>query len=95
MNLLLIPKIEDFLKNKKSDYIICMEALETEKICSDIIHAPSSELYKKCRKLGIELSDVSDELNDWENKIDLLIGSDYHWSIMAGKYKCISPSQRQ
>ncbi|GIX68193.1 DUF1758 domain-containing protein [Caerostris extrusa] len=42
-------------------------------------------------KLGIDLSDVSYDLNQG-NKIDILIGADYYWTIMTGKYKRLSPS---
>ncbi|GIX75613.1 hypothetical protein CEXT_509381 [Caerostris extrusa] len=43
--------------------------------------APTLELCDKIKKLGIDLSDVSYDLYQG-NKIDILIGTDYYWTIM-------------
>ncbi|GIZ00556.1 hypothetical protein CEXT_256521 [Caerostris extrusa] len=68
-----------------------IESLEIETICRNIIAAPTLELRDKIKKSGIDLSNVSYDLNQ-RNKIDILIDADYYWTFMTGKYKCLSPT---
>ncbi|GIX67928.1 hypothetical protein CEXT_278801 [Caerostris extrusa] len=84
-------RVRFLLADEKTEHTMSIEALETEIIYPNIMAAPTLELRDKIRKLGIDLSDVSCNLNQG-NKIDVLIGADYYWTIMTGKYKCLSPT---
>ncbi|GIY66990.1 hypothetical protein CEXT_521811 [Caerostris extrusa] len=49
--------------DEKTEHTMIIEALETETICPNIMAAPTLELRDKITKLGIDLSDVSRDLN--------------------------------
>ncbi|GIY31027.1 hypothetical protein CEXT_156391 [Caerostris extrusa] len=63
---------------RKEEKTLNIEALEIVTICLYIMVAPTVELRNEIKKLGISLSDVSDNLTDG-NKTDRLMGSDYYF----------------
>ncbi|GIY14947.1 hypothetical protein CEXT_440731 [Caerostris extrusa] len=75
-------RVRFLLADEKTEHTMSIEALETETICPNIMAAPTLELRDKINKLGIDLPDVSYDINQG-NKIDILIGADYYWTIMT------------
>ncbi|GIY26633.1 hypothetical protein CEXT_698971, partial [Caerostris extrusa] len=84
-------RVRFLLADEKTEHTMSIETLETETICPNIMAGPTLELRDRIRKLGINLSDISYDL-DQGNKIDILMGADYYWTIMTGKYKRLSPT---
>ena len=73
------------VKNLKGDYACNFSVMDKSVICSDLPKIKRADWFKELRDKNISLDDVDSDLQNFDDSIGLLIGSDIFGKIMTGR----------